>query len=119
MTKRVEIATLLNDNSQAIFTTETSVTPDLLSWSSPYTDMADIKITESGVHKLLKSLKAHKAPGPDQISPLVLKEMANVIAPMLTAIFKKSCDCGVVPEDRKTANITPVFKKGKRSDAAT
>lgn len=119
MTKRVEIATLLNDNFQAIVTTETSVTPDLPSWSSPYTDMADIKITESGVHKLLKSLKAHKAPGPDQISPLVLKEMANVIAPMLTAIFKKSCDCGVVPEDRKTANITPVFKKGKRSDAAT
>lgn len=119
MTKRVEIATLLNDNFQAIFTTETSVTPDLLSWSSSYTDMADIKITESGVHKLLKSLKAHKAPGPDQISPLVLKEMANVITPMLTAIFKKSCDSGVVPEDRKTANITPVFKKGKRSDAAT
>ena len=94
------------------------MTPDLLTRPSPYTDMADIKITESGVPKLLKSLKAHKAPGPDQISPLVLKLMANVIAAMLTAIFKKSCDSGVVPEDRKTANITPVFKKGKRSDAA-
>lgn len=119
VTKPVEIATLLNDNFQAIFTTETSVTPDLLSRPSPYTNMTDIKITESGVHKLLKSLKAHKAPGPDQISSLILKEMANVIAPMLTAIFKKSCDSGVVPEDWKTANITPVFKKGKRSDAAT
>ena len=43
--------------------------------------------------------------------------MVNVIAPMLTAIFKKSLDSGVVPEDWKTANITPVFKKGKRSDA--
>ena len=43
--------------------------------------------------------------------------MVNVIAPMLTAIFKKSRDYGVVPEDWKTANITPVFKKGKRSDA--
>ena len=95
------------------------MTPDLLTRPSPYIEMADIKITESGVPKLLKSLKAHKAPGPDQISPLVLKQMANVIAPMLTAIFKKSCDCGVVPEDRKTANNTPVFKKGKRSDAAT
>lgn len=119
MTKPVEIATLLNDNFQAIFTTETSVTPDLLIRPSPYTDVADIKITESGGPKLLKSLKAHKAPGPDQISPLVLKEVANVIAPMLTAIFKKSCDSGVVSEDWKTANITPVFKKGKRSDAAT
>ena len=118
MTKAVEIATLLNDSFQAIFTTETSVTPDLLIRPSPYTDVAHIKITESGVPKLLKSLKAHKAPGPDQISRLVLKEMANVIAPMLTATFKKSCDSGVVSEDWKTANITPVFKKGKRSDAA-
>ena len=39
---------------------------------------------------------------------------------MLTAvcIFKKSYDDGEVPEDWKTANITPVFKKGKRSDTA-
>ena len=119
VTKPVEIATLLNDNFQAIFTTETPVTPDLLSRPSPYNDMADIKITESSVPKLLKSLKAHKAPGPDQISPPVLKEMANVIAPKLTVIFKKSYDSGVVPEDWKTANITAVFKKGKKSDAAT
>ena len=42
--------------------------------------------------------------------------MANMIAPMLTVIFKKSYDSGVIPEDWKTANITSVFKKGKRSD---
>lgn len=89
------------------------MTPDLLTRPSPYTDMADIKITESGVPKLLKSLKAHKAPGPDQISPLVLKLMANVIAAMLTAIFKKSCDSGVVPEDWKTANIYPSLQERK------
>ena len=51
VTKPVEIATLLNDNFQAIFTRETPTTPDLLSPPSPYTDVADIKITESGVHK--------------------------------------------------------------------
>lgn len=36
-----------------------------------------------------KFLKVHKLSGPDQIRPHVLKEMANVIAPMLTVIFKK------------------------------
>ena len=118
VTKPVEIATLLNDNFQTIFTTETPVMPGLLSQPSPYTDMADINITESGMHNFLKSLNAHKVPGPDQISPCALKEMANVIAPILTAIFSKSFDSGIIPEDCKTANITPVFKKGKRSDAA-
>lgn len=42
--------------------------------------------------------------------------MANAVAQMLTVIFKKSYDSGVVPEDWKTANITPVFKKENRSD---
>ena len=78
--------------------------------------MADIEITESRVLKLLQRLEIHKASGPDQISPRVLKEMANLVAPMLTVILKKSYDDGEVPEDWKTANITPVFKKGKRSD---
>ena len=42
--------------------------------------------------------------------------MANTIAPMLTVKIKNSYDSGVIPEDWKTANITSVFKKGKRSD---
>ena len=43
--------------------------------------------------------------------------MANLVAPMMIVrIFKKSYDDGEVPEDWKTANISPVVKKGKRSD---
>ena len=42
--------------------------------------------------------------------------MVNTMAAMLTVIFKKSYDSGVIPEDWKAANITSVFKKGKRSD---
>ena len=44
--------------------------------------------------------------------------MANVIGPISTAIFKKSFDSGVAPEDWKTANINLGFKKCKMSDAA-
>ena len=62
MIKPVELTTL-NDNFRSIFATETPLMPDLLNWPSPYADMADIKIMESGVLKPLKSLKAHKAPG--------------------------------------------------------
>ena len=42
--KPAEIATSLNDNFQAIFTTETLVMPDFLTRPSPYIDMVDIKI---------------------------------------------------------------------------
>ena len=95
----MDIASLLNDKFQSIFTTETPVQSGLLNRSSSYPEMADIEITESGVLKLLQRLKIHKASGPEQIRPRVLKEMADLVAHMLTTIFKKSYDCGEVPED--------------------
>ena len=116
--KSMDIANLLNDKFQSIFTTETPVPSDLLNRSSSYPEMAHIEIRESDVLKLLQRLKIHKASGPDQIRPRVLKEMADLVAPMLTTIFKKSYDCGEVPEDWKTANVTPVYKTGTGSDQA-
>jgi hypothetical protein len=41
--------------------------------------MHDIQITEEQVTKLLKNLNPHKAPGPDNIAPRVLKELATHI----------------------------------------
>ena len=76
--------------------------------------MPDIQITTPGVEKLLSSLKPHKAAGPDNIKPLVLKELAEVTAPILQHIFQRSLDTGVVPQDWRDANITPIFKKGSR-----
>jgi hypothetical protein len=42
-------------------------------------------------------------------------ELNEELAPVLTAIFNKSLDSGVVPEDWREANVTPIFKKGKRT----
>ena len=42
------------------------------------------------------------------------RKLANELAPLLTAIYQKSFDFGEVPEDWRSANITPVFKKGDR-----
>ena len=79
-----------------------------------YSVLSKLDITVNGVTKLLQNLKPHKAPGPDNIKPLVMKETASTIAPALTAIFKKSLDTEDVPEDWRTANVTPIFKKGTR-----
>jgi len=59
-------------------------------------------------------LKPHKAPGPDNISPRVLKELRDVIAPILQIIFQQSINTGQVPSDWREANIAAVFKKGER-----
>ena len=40
------------------------------------------------------------------------------MAPLLTFIFQSSLDQGQLPQDWKSANITPIYKKGNRTDPA-
>ena len=74
--------------------------------------MPDIDISVSGVLKLLQGLNLSKAAGQDTIKPVVLKELANEIAPIVTAIFQLSLDTGTVRPDWKQALVNPLFKKG-------
>ena len=46
----------------------------------------------------------------------MLRELAEVIAEPLSIIFERSWTTGEVPEDWRIANVTPVFKKGKKED---
>ncbi len=38
----------------------------------------------------------------------MLKELATTTAPILTVIFKQSCDTGDVPDEWRTANVIPI-----------
>ena len=42
--------------------------------------MPPVDITEEGVQRRLQTLNPHKAAGPDKLNPLVLREIADVIA---------------------------------------
>jgi hypothetical protein len=45
---------------------------------------------------------------PDQVSLGLLKETAQQISPALTLVFQASINQGKVPEEWKSANITPI-----------
>ena len=45
--------------------------------------MPDININAKGILKLLSNLKVDKAAGPDDIKPLVLKELRKEITPVI------------------------------------
>jgi len=75
-----------------------------------------IEITSEVVFDKIIKLKDGKAPGDDGIIPEFLKKLASVISQPLAIILRKSYAEGVVPQEWKRANITPLFKKGSRSD---
>ena len=80
--------------------------------------MPDICINLNGITKLLSNLRPDKAAGLDEIRPIVLKELGSEIATIIQLIFERSLATGEVPSDWTKANVSPIFKKGDKSDPA-
>ena len=57
-----------------------------------------------------------KSPGPDAIHPHLLKNCADLLALPLSCIFQKSFQNSCLPDDWKSAVVTPLFKKGSKLD---
>ena len=70
-------------------------------------------VTVSDVEHLLSQLNSSKAGGPDGIHPWELNIAAQVIAPPLTSLINTSLASGFLPEEFKSADVTPILKPGK------
>jgi len=71
---------------------------------------------EDQVRGHLSKLDTDKSMGPDGMHPRVLRELADIIAEPLSISFERSWRTGEVPEDWRKANVSPIFKKGKKED---
>jgi len=54
----------------------------------------------------------------DGIHPRVLRKLAEELAKSLSIIYQQSWLRGEVPDDWKTASVTPIYKKGRKEDPA-
>ena len=61
--------------------------------------MNNVKITQSGITKLLSEVNVDKAPGPDELPNLPFKNAAKEISPFLTDIFEHSIRTGKLPDE--------------------
>ena len=110
-------AEVLSSQYQKVFTQETTPPPRNLDERTS-TQIEDKPFTTDEILKVLRRLQKDKASGPDGLFPRFLMEGADTIAEPLCQIFNKSLEDGQLPEDWKIANITPIYKKGKKSDPA-
>ena len=106
-------ANVLSDYFRSVFTDEPSSVPTMSEEKLP--SITPLAFNTNGILKLLDGLNASKASGPDNIPVRILKECAVQIAPFLQALFTQSLQTGELPVDWQTAFITPLFKKGDRS----
>ena len=116
-TNNKDMANILNECYAKVFTKETDA-PDTHPevWLAEEDHLSNIQFEEAAVKEKLQAIKTSSAPGPDKIWALVLNKMAAVLASPITTVFNTSMKEAKVPGDWKLANISPIYKKGSKSD---
>ena len=63
-------------------------------------------------------MKTDKSQGNDNIHPFIVQKCAKSLAKPISIIFQRSFDQSELPQSWLEANVTPLFKKGSRSEPA-
>ena len=77
------------------------------------------------VKGLLSDLKVHKSPGPDglppgpdELHPRFMQELATELCKPLAMILEKSIETAKLPKQWKAARASAIFKKGNKKLAS-
>jgi hypothetical protein len=74
-----------------------------------------VTVMPEQVAKLCSCLKVNKASGVDCIATRILSELSEEIKEPLSQIVQQSLDSHDIPGDWRSANVTPIYKKGPRN----
>ena len=62
------------------------------------------------VTDLAKLVKSTRSQGPDNIDPMIARQMIEQVADIVSDIINSSFEIGIVPLALKSAKITPIYK---------
>ena len=114
-----DMAKILNDYFTSVYTKEDTT-------NIPSADQLRIDLpldptmtcSRQDVLDAIDQLKPFSAAGPDGLGSKLFKDHKDPLANALTILFNKSLSSGTVPSDWTKANVTPIFKKGKKGEAS-
>jgi len=78
----------------------------------------NLSVTEQEIQDVISTLNINKACGYDLISHKMLKNTVQSVAKPLCLLFNRSLNEGLYPDNWKIANVTPLFKKGDKSEVS-
>ena len=65
----------------------------------------------------LTNLNVNKSCGPDKVHPRILIELTDYIVGPVALLFNLTIKYGIIPKDWKWAYVSPIYKKGPRTNA--
>jgi len=110
-----EMAETINDFFVTVFTREDTTAMPEPKLRKVRSKLKKCWVSTAAVKAKIKELRPTSAPGPDGITPKILKNCIEEISPVLAVIYRKSMLTGSVPEEWRQANIVPIFKKGSKA----
>ena len=115
-----EKAELFQDQYASVFSDPNSVCVEEAVGDISYTgpSLSSITFTPESIEAALKELNPYSAGPPDDIPACILHRCRSALAYPLFLLWRGSYERGVVPSCLKRQYITPIFKKGSRSEAA-
>ena len=116
VTENEDMAKELNTFFSSVFTREAPGPLPHCPKLPSHSILEDMWIDSDTVKKKILKLKPSSAPGPDKMTARFLIMNVEALAPALAIIYNESLQTGVVPEDWRRANVTPIFKKGSKAN---
>lgn len=113
---REQAADLFAKHFESVYSDEDSESSSGAEYNSSNESWNHLPISKATVEEKLSNLNINKAPGPDELPPILFKMCAKALATPLHIIFNKSIESGTFPTQWKLAHVTPIHKEGSTHD---
>lgn len=111
-----DICKLFSDFFKKVYVPDDESSPTQSFGIGKVADVYSYVLTKDEVNRGLKRLDTSKGCGPDNVSPLLLKNCANELSSPLHYLFNLSLSVRIFPDRWKISELTPIHKSGSRNE---